>query len=224
MKENKILPRPYESYLSTSYSWLACILKLSSAMSKWDDLVRPTWLCKSINLNTTGQEQIFKPLRCDRFNVEKNHNQGSMENEFSHKERNDLELKIYFPAKKTVFHSEPWNCDEFLASLTGTPRMMMKLLTGDVSFEPSFLHDDTWSFQGLFNLANTQVRYIRLLLSCTHAKSESPFEGLLPFSEETLLCAWEKKSMLFIIQDKLQWLRMVNKGQATGFSSTEWDK
>ena len=117
-----------------------------------------------------------------------------MENEFSHKTETYLELKIYFPAKKPVFHSEPWNCGWITGLTHRNPRMMMKRLTGDVSFELSFLHDDTWGFQGLFNFWQTLKHVTQGFSSPVHIlTSESPFEGLLPFlMMETLLCAWEK--------------------------------
>lgn len=181
-----------------------------------------------MNRNTTGhQEQIFKSLRCDRLNVEKKHKQGSMENEFSHKDKNLLRTQNLLPSKETCIslralklwvnswpHSSPepqsddeapdWWCEPW----TKLPPWWHPRLSG------AFLL-----------LANTQACYIRLLLSCTHAHLRKPFWRLTSFSYD-----WNSpsclgnKSVLFIIQDKPQWLRMVNKAQATEFSSTEWDK
>ena len=101
-------------------------------------------------------QQVTKSRYLNHFAVtdwmlRKNTNKAPWKMSFPIKTKTYLELKIYFPAKKPVFHSGPWNCGWIPGpTLHPNPRVMMKHLTGDVSLEPSFLHDDTRGFQVLF--------------------------------------------------------------------------
>ena len=150
-----------------------------------------------------------------------------MEDEFSHKHKNLCRTQNLLPSKETCIslralrlwmnswpHSSPepqnddavpdWWCELW----TKLPPWWYLTLSG------AFLL-----------LANTQACYIRLLLSRTHSSFRKPFWRLTSFSYDgnSPLCLGNK-SVLFIIQDKPQWPRMLNKARVTEFSSTEWDK
>lgn len=150
-----------------------------------------------------------------------------MEDEFSHKDKNLRRTQNLLPSKETCISlralrlwmnswpyssPEPQNDDE-------VPGWWCELWT---KLPPWWYLTLSGAF---LLLANTQACYIRLLLSHTHSSFRKPFWRLTSFSYDgnSPLCLGNK-SVLFIIQDKPQWPKMLNKARVTEFSSTEWDK
>ena len=157
--------------------------------------------------------------------LRKNTNKAPWKMSFSIKTKTYLELTISFPAKKPVFHSGPWNW------VNSWPHSSPEPQNDDEA--PDWWCElwtklPPWQYLRLsgtfFTFGKHSSTLHRLLLSRTQANLKALLKAyFLSYDGHSPLCLGNK-SVLFIIQDKPQWLRMVNKAQATEFSSTEWDK